>query len=193
MIRAIIFDFFGVLATEGVTGFKNEYIEEPDKRSKIDSLVNRLNMAEISFNDFIEKLAAISGRNMDDIRSDLDTNKPNSLLLKYIRKELKPKYKIGMISNAGGDYIYDILPGEDIDLFDNVVLSYKFGKPKPHPDIYIESLKNLGVQADETVFIDDIRRYCEAAKKIGMKFVWYQDFQQMKSELEKILTAVPDN
>lgn len=117
---------------------------------------------------------------------------PNKVLLTYIRAKLKPKYKIGIISNALGDWVSEILTKEDIELFDDIVISYKVGVAKPTPAIYEKSLKNLGVQAAQAVFIDDIEHFCAAAKSVGMQAIWYKDFEQMKTELETLLT-VPNN
>jgi len=112
---------------------------------------------------------------------------PNRPLLDYIKNELKPKYKIGIISNAVADFIPDVLSNEDIDLFDDIVVSHRVGVAKPEAQIYEISLDNLGVRAEEAVFIDDIGRFCEAAKSVGMQSVTYKDFEQMKSGLEKLL------
>ncbi len=118
---------------------------------------------------------------------------PNKQLLDYIKTALKPKYKIGIISNAVGDVLYEILLENDVSLFDDIVISHRVGVAKPESAIYYYALKNLGVRADETVFIDDIEDFCEAARAIGIQAIYYQDFQQMKMELERILSAGADN
>ena len=112
---------------------------------------------------------------------------PNRPLLDYIRVEIKPKYKIGIISNALGDILYEILLEEDLKLFDDIVISHRVGVAKPESAIYYFALKNLGVRADETVFIDDIEDFCEAARAVGIRAIHYQDFQQMKTDLESLL------
>src|SRR3989338_11174969 len=112
---------------------------------------------------------------------------PNRPLLDYIKTELKPKYKIGIISNAIGDVLYEILLEDDVKLFDDIVISYRVGVAKPESAIYYFALKNLGVRADETVFIDDIEDFCEAARAVGIRAIHYQDFQQMKTDLESLL------
>lgn len=117
---------------------------------------------------------------------------PNKILLAYIRAKLKPRYKIGIISNAIGDWIGEILEDQDIKLFDDIVISYKAGVNKPNPEIYRLALSNLGVKPEEAVFIDDIEAYCEAARAVGMKSIFYQGFEQMESELENLL-AVSNN
>lgn len=113
---------------------------------------------------------------------------PNRKLLEYIERELKPKYKIGIISNVLAGFIYLILSKDDLKHFDDVVLSYKVGVAKPDPRIYKLSLKNLGIKPDQAVFIDDQERFCEGARNVGMEFIHYQDFEQMKTELEKIIS-----
>jgi HAD superfamily hydrolase (TIGR01509 family) len=114
---------------------------------------------------------------------------PNEVLLTYIRAKLKPQYKIGIISNAAADWIGEILAKEDIELFDDIVISYKVGVTKPNPAIYELSLKNLGVQANEIAFIDDIEAYCIAARALGMQAIRYENFEQMERELEPLLTV----
>jgi putative hydrolase of the HAD superfamily len=113
--------------------------------------------------------------------------KPNQQLLDYIQNKLKPKYKIGIISNALADFISEILPKEDLKLFDDIVISHQVGVAKPEPAIYEIALGNLGVRADEVVFIDDIELYCIAARTLGMQAIVYENFEQMKKSLEKIV------
>lgn len=112
---------------------------------------------------------------------------PNRQVLDYVSKQLRPKYKIGIISNVMAEYIHLILSEDDMKLFDDVVLSYKVGVAKPDVEIYKLSLQNLGVKPHEAIFVDDQQRYVEAAEGLGMKGVYFQNFEQMKAELEKLL------
>lgn len=194
MIKAIIFDFFGVLATQGTTVFVEKYY--PNVKAKIkqtDKYIDELNLGVLTYEQYLDHLAKLGGVTTDEVRAYLDTNEPNRDLLGYIRKELKTKYKIGIISNAGGDWLYEILDEADVELFDDIVLSHSVGIIKPEATIYELSLSNLGVRADESVFIDDIERYCEAARGVGMQAIRYESFQQTKKSLEKILAADSNN
>jgi len=113
---------------------------------------------------------------------------PNKVLLTYIRAKLKPKYKIGIISNAAADWVGEILETEDVKLFDDIVISYKVGVTKPNPAIYRLALEHLGVKPEEAIFIDDIEVYCDAARAVGIRAIFYENFEQMESELEPLLT-----
>lgn len=117
---------------------------------------------------------------------------PNRLLIEYIKSELKPKYKIGIISNATGDWVSKLLADEEVSLFDDVTISYKTGAAKPNPSIYFASLNKLGIEPSEAVFIDDIEDYCSAARKLGMQAIHYQGYALLEQKLGQLL-AISNN
>ncbi len=117
---------------------------------------------------------------------------PNRQLLDTIQAEFKPRCKIGILSNSSGD-ITQLLPPPDRQLFDDATLSYEHSVAKPHPEIYKIAAKRLGVESEECIYIDDYGYRVEGAKAAGMQAILYRDFRQMKTELEKLLSASPDN
>lgn len=193
MIRAIIFDFYGVLAVRGSTSFrKTHFPDDVLKMKQAGELQDQLGLGNIGYDDFIDGLAKLGGVDREIVLQYTENYQPNEQLLTFIRTKLKPRYKIGIISNAGANWVSDIL-GEEIKLFDDTILSYKAGVIKPDPKIYKMSAQNLDVSVSECVFIDDILTYCKGAEAAGMKSIWYKDFDQMKADLEKILVADPNN
>lgn len=114
---------------------------------------------------------------------------PNRELFEYIEKELKPHYKIGIISNVMAGFIHMMFSKEQLALFDDIILSYQTGTSKPDPAIYKMSLKNLGVKPEEAVFLDDQERLCEGARAVGMQAICFKDFAQAKKDLEKLLSC----
>ena len=194
MIKAIIFDFFGVLAVRGFSSFAKTYY--PTDAGKIDQtqkLQDQLNLGSISYDDFISGLAKIGEVDRDKVLRYTENYQPNRELLDYIRTNLRPKYKLGIVSNAGLDWIVKILGPSNEKMFDDIVLSYKVGAIKPGAEIYNISAKNLGVKENECLFIDDILTYCQGAEGVGMKSIWYKSFDQMKNELETLLSASSNN
>ena len=57
------------------------------------------------------------------------------------------------------------------DYFDRVFLSYELGMAKPQPAIFAEALRLAGMEAEETLFIDDLKANCDAARGLGIH-VW---------------------
>lgn len=114
---------------------------------------------------------------------------PNKSLLDIIQNSLKPKYKIGMISNSSGEGTREL---EELKGFDALIFSGEVGISKPHPSIFELAAQRLKLTPQECVFIDDGPEHCEGAQTAGMKSIIYKDFEQMKEELEKLL-AVADH
>jgi HAD superfamily hydrolase (TIGR01509 family) len=194
VIKAVIFDFFGVLGLRGSASFRKTFFgDDPVKFQKVEELQDQMGLGNLGYDEFIDQLAILGDVSRAQVLEYTENYQPNTELLDYIRSKLKPKYKIGIISNAGEDWVLKILGEKNIQLFDDIVLSYKAGMIKPEPGIYELSVKNLGIEPEECVFVDDILRYCQGAEQLGMNTVWYQDFERMKAGLEKILESVPDN
>lgn len=194
MIKAIIFDCFGVLTKDWWREFCSTIPKGP-ALDRAHELNHQYDAGLISLKEFADQVAEATGREhkpIEDIFAHPEPEK-NLVLLNYIRG-LKPKYKIGMLSNVGTNWIRDyFLNGEESKLFDDFVLSFEVGVTKPNPKIFEIAAERLGVEPEEVVFTDDIDRYCVAAEAIGMKAIVYQDFNQFKAELEKLLSPHSNN
>ncbi len=117
---------------------------------------------------------------------------PNQQLFDYIRKNLKPRYKIGFLCNANVGVVEQRLSPELLSLFDDRIISAEVGLMKPDPRIYELASKRLGLKPEQLIFCDDKLMYTEAAAKLGMKPITYIDFDSFKRELESMLAADTD-
>lgn len=190
MIKAVIFDCFGVLTTSGFKVFRDKYFEgQPKKHQEALDLMAQQNLGILYYKDLIKKVSALAHVPEATVKEYMAENKANEPLFDYIRTKLKPKYKIGLLSNAGDNWLKDLFEEKDIKLFDDIVLSYEVGYIKPDPSIYLLAAKRLKVNPEECIFIDDNPGHCSSAKEVGMKAICYDDFHEMKSHLEKILSS----
>lgn len=187
MIRAVVFDCYGVLTEDGWTPFKRKYIQGNDELEMQIRLLGRdVDTGKRSDADMLKEVARLTGVETQVVHKALAMQVPNEELLTWIKNELKPKYKIGMLSNAGHDVVADLFTGTP-ELFDAAVLSYREGIAKPDAQIFERTAQKLGVQPSECVFIDDQARFCEAAKTIGMQAVVFEDTKQCIADVQKIL------
>lgn len=194
MIKAIIFDCFGVLVQGTLEQFRDTYLGGDNKRIQEARDLDRLsNLGKLSYDEFISSMSKLANISAKEAATFLNNNPRNEPLLAYIRDKLKPGYKIGFLSNASDDWLEELFRPEQATMFDSVVLSYKTGYAKPDSEIFELSCEELDVLPKEAVMVDDIERYCTAAKELGMQAIWYQDFLRFKQELEKILAADSDN
>jgi putative hydrolase of the HAD superfamily len=189
MIKAVIFDCFGVLTVSTWDILCDEFFSgQPEKKTKASQVMDDFNGRRISELEFDEKIAELTGLSPSAVKEYLaaksDANLP---LFAYIKQKLKPKYKIGFLSNAGGNWLSELFEPEQIDLFDEIVLSFETGLIKPDPKIFELICQKMGIKINEAIFIDDIERYTAAAAAMGMGAVTYRGFEQMKSELEALL------
>jgi HAD superfamily hydrolase (TIGR01509 family) len=187
MIQAVIFDCFGVLATDGWLPFKRTYFAHDAALMQQASDLNKQNDAGLkSYEDFIKEVSELAGVRQHVTLDAIENNVPNAELFNYI-KTLKSRYKIAMLSNAGDNWLSELFTPEQVALFDQIALSYETGFIKPRPEAYQVILDRLGVPASDCVFIDDQPAYGEAAKDVGMQFIQYTDNDQLKRDLNALL------
>lgn len=187
MIKAVIFDCFGVLTADKWREFVDNLPPEANI-SRARELNHQYDAGLIDLGQFMDQVEEATGHRPEQIERLLDNETvKNDALIDYIR-ELKPNYKIGLLSNIATDWITaKFLTQEEAQLFDGMVFSYMAGTTKPDPEIYKLICNKLDVDPQNVVFIDDVEDYCEAAKQLGISAVHYTGFNQMKSELEPIL------
>lgn len=114
----------------------------------------------------------------------------NTQLVAHIQQELKPTYRIGLLSNTSRSTIASKLIDIDFDtLCDEVVLSAEVGMVKPDPDIYLLTCERLGVEPHEVVFVDDSEHNLESARSLGVKTILFTDNDSLKHALNLLLEA----
>jgi epoxide hydrolase-like predicted phosphatase len=194
MIKAIIFDCFGVLTKDLWKEFCGS-LPSGDVVHAAQELNHQHDAGAISLKEFLNKVHQVTGHEpklIEELYVDRQPSK-NTQLLDYIRL-LKKEYKIGMLSNVSSNWVREhFLTPEEQKLFNAMVFSFEVGTTKPDPRMYRVILEKLGVKPEEAVFTDDARHYCDAARQLGMEAIWYEDFPSFKKQLENLLAAGPDN
>lgn len=187
MIKAIIFDCFGVLTSDGWLPFAEKYFgANPELKQQAHDLNRQVDSGLLDYDGFVSQIAALAHVNKDEAYKAIENNVANQPLFTYVA-QLKRSYKIGLLSNAGANWLDELFTPEQVALFDATALSYEMGVTKPHPRAYHAICDRLGVEPAEAVFIDDIERYVTGAKDIGMYGVWFKNNQQLQQDLGHLL------
>ncbi len=112
----------------------------------------------------------------------------NSLLLDLpperveLLQKLSKNYRLFLLSNTSSIHITEVnkilkastgIEKLD-DLFETVFLSYEMGLMKPDPRIYQQVLEQAGLNAEETLFLDDNPDNITAASKLGIDTILVQ-------------------
>jgi len=134
----------------------------------------------------IGSLLKLSDNDILELRQDTWSGWWDAELFTYIHT-LKPNYKLGIISDASSETREKVKEWVNEDLFEVIVISAEERVCKPNPLIYQIALQKLAVEAPAAVFIDDRVKNVGAAQSLGMKAIHYQEYAQMRLELEKYL------
>lgn len=193
MIKALVFDCFGVLTTDTWRAFVDGLPEDIDK-SRLHELNRQLDVGVLSHDDFKQQVFELTGSQPVEVERLLNNETvKNEALLNIIREQRQKGIKIGMISNVSTDWITEsFLSDQEQALFDSMILSHQVRLIKPDPKIFELACQKLGVDTSEAVMIDDVERYCQAAEQTGMKSIVYTDLAKFKNDLGR-LTADSDN
>ncbi len=187
MIKAVIFDLFGVLTTDSWQAFVDQLPPEVDKE-RVHELNHQRAAGFINEVEFTEQLGQLTNKTSEQINDELRGEvAKNTALLDYIR-EIKQHFSIGLLSNIASNWVREsFLTEEEQSLFDEMILSFEVGMTKPDQRIFMLACERLRVGPHEAVLVDDIESYCQAARAEGMQAVVYRDLQQLKTELRGIL------
>ena len=90
-------------------------------------------------------------------------------------KRLRSTYRLFLLSNTNEIHIQEIenrvgtaFFSDFCALFEKVYLSHELGLRKPHTEVFTHILKEQGLKANETLFIDDSIQHVEGAIKAGL-------------------------
>ncbi len=190
MIKAIIFDCFGVLLGNAYkTHLMEVEREDPERAKEIRAINHASDMGILTREETAEHISALFGMDTDEFLAEQNqVEVPNRQLLEYIA-ELKKDYKVALLSNISSRERLSIrfVNGELESHFDTVVASGDEGYVKPQPEIYQIAATRLGVNPNECVMIDDILEFCEGARAVGMQAIQFQTNHQCITDLNALL------
>jgi epoxide hydrolase-like predicted phosphatase len=105
-------------------------------------------------------------------------------------RSLRPAYRTAILTNAGDQGRQIFCAAYHLEaLVDTVIISAEEGLAKPDERIYRLALERLSVAAHEALFIDDLPVNVEAARRVGLKTVQFQNTTQALDEVKAILAA----
>ena len=107
-------------------------------------------------------------------------------IVEFLRS-LRPRYHVGLISNAWPDLRDYITKQKFDDAFDYMVISGEVGVMKPEARIYQIALEQAGVSPNEAVFVDDFIENIEGCEAAGMHGIHFRDPKDAIKELKNIL------
>jgi epoxide hydrolase-like predicted phosphatase len=197
MIKAVLFDFGGVLSEAGAAGSIRRIFEDvygmDMEAMHIEDISQKMWEGKITDDAF---LAEIKRRWPDT--PDITADEFRTHMEMFTRSE--PVYalagqlraagiKTAILSNVFGIGLAPIQQGGFYEGFDPVILSCQVGIAKPEPGIYDLAVRELGLQPNEIIFIDDQQGFLDPAIQKGFHTVLARSPGQIVADTWQIIDA----
>lgn len=205
-IKNIIFDLGGVLLNIDYhltkKAFQNLGVANFDElysQAAANELFSQLEKGDLTPNEFYRQFNDFTGH---DFTAKQISTAWNAMLLdfresslKYLRT-LKPKANLLLLSNTNAIHLkafHEIYYQKERehsfeDLFHHCIYSFETGTRKPDVECYQWVMRNTGIRASESLFIDDSPQNVVGAEKAGIRSLLLEKNSLIENlGLEKIL------
>ena len=150
-----------------------------------------LDRGTLGRDEAIERAARRSGLAAEDIKRLLHAV-PASLvvfrdtveLLYRVKRKGHPLYCLSNMHFASIEYLER--QHTFWDVFEGRVISCRLQLCKPEPGIYEHLLREFGLKAEDTLFIDDVQKNLDAAAQLGIQTLRFEDAAQCERELRAL-------
>lgn len=199
MIKNIVFDIGNVLAGFAWEdfyrsfGYSEEIFEKLADATVRSPFWNEMDRGKLSDEELLEGFIKNDSSIEKEIREVFENVEEIiqrfDYAIPWIRELKKKGYHIYVISNFSRKAHVECIKALDfLEEIDGEILSYQVKLIKPSPEIYQLLCSKYNLKAEECVFIDDLPKNVEAARKEGMKGLIFESLDQTKRELEEILS-----
>lgn len=184
MIKAVIFDFFGVLTADYTRGLIRATNDQKVKDA-ISEVTHTYDLGYLDETELIARLVVATGETEADVKHGvlIDTNLDPAILM--LIQDTRASFKTGLLSNAGRASFDPYWSRAEMEkYFDAIVVSAEVGLVKPDPAIYKLACDKLGVAPEEAFFIDDVPRFVAGAQAVGLQAVHFESPEQARAAIE---------
>lgn len=201
-VKAVLFDFGGVLSTspfeafaryEREHGLPERFLRGLNAANHHDNAWAHLERGDVTLDEFCRRYEAearaagheVAGRDvLALLRGDL---RPEMLTAvrrcsEHLLTGLLTNNFVGMSAADGFSELRQVL-----DLFDAIVESSQVGVRKPEPRFYDLACEALGIEPAEAVFLDDLGVNLKPARQLGMRTIKVVDPATALAELEAVV------
>lgn len=189
MIKAIIFDCFGVLVGKGFNQTYRTAGGDPVRdRAFIEDTLHQANLGLISDTEFRASMARQAGIDAAKWKRAVKNAELLNIELLTFIAELRTTYKTAILSNANKGVLEKIIGAEWLQKdFDAIVISAEVGMVKPDLAMYRLIVDRLGVELSECLYVDDREIFLVPARRLGMSVLLYESFDELKRSIDELL------
>ena len=193
MIKAVIFDFGGVVVNEGFVNWISAniapYKSIEHEMSDLEDKVNRGDLPVDAYNEYLGKK---TGKDPLAIEKEiLQSYTLHDDVVVFIKKLRSLHIKTAILSNFPKRWFYHIRTQLHFEhLFDKIFISSELHLIKPDPEIFYAALKQLKVAPAHTAFVDDRKKYVDVVNTLGIHGIVFTSSDSLLEDLHKLGLAV---
>ncbi len=191
MIKAVLFDFFGVLYPDTFWGLADKFVPDrsDDKQQQLHDLIKQVDLGLVDRAEFWERAAELFSIEYDELlRAKEELGGIDKNLLKLCEELKNRGVKTAILSNMGIGFLDNAIDkNERKKHFDEVIISGETGFIKPDERMYKMACEKLNLEPKDCLFFDDINRNVEGAKNTGMNAELYQGYKKCREDVDKFL------
>lgn len=176
LITTLIFDFAGVIASDGYWLWFEKNVPNLDRhRSALKELSILADSAAIFESEFIKRISQTIGFPEEKIRNGILAHIIiNKKIVNLIRSARQKNYKIGLLTNFIAQWLRPILEINQLnELFDAILISSEHRLIKPQREAFEKILQMLAATPENTLFIDDRAVNVNAARNLGLDAIQF--------------------
>ena len=184
MIRAVFFDYDGVLTTDKTGSLTTtRYLSEatgislPRVKAAFSRRNNELTLGRATHAQIWQEVCAELGEaiSISLLHAAFESTPLNTGMLSLAR-DLKRSHSVGIITDNKKDRIDYLKRHQSLGaLFNPIVVSAELGADKGSAGIFLHALQCVGVQPSEAVFIDNNLDNLAAPTALGINTVFHDD------------------
>lgn len=203
MIRAVLFDFGGVILSSPFEAFGHyerahdlpvDFLRGLNATNPHDNAWARLERNEVSFDEFCDlfELEAKEAGHAIDARAVMASmaGDVRPEMVEALRRCKDAGFRTALLTNnwvSFDDRDGVVERDEVLSLFDVVIESSKVGVRKPDPRFYEMACEALSIEPVEAVFLDDLGVNLKPARALGMTTIKVVDPADAIAELEAVV------
>jgi HAD superfamily hydrolase (TIGR01509 family) len=100
---------------------------------------------------------------------------------------LRRRYRAACLTNTEPEIAHLNRQRGLFDPFERAYLSTEMGMRKPHPEIWLAVLRDLGCPAPRALYVDDKQEYVDAARALTMTALLFTTADDLERELRPLL------
>ena len=170
-IKALVFDFFGVLHDDP----QKNWLRSVDTKHHdlVAQAARRLDLGSVNYDQYITLLSEASGHAIKRIESEFAKASVDDKM-KQLLENLSATMHTYLLSNAHVNEVMPLLEKNSLTkFFKKLYISSEIGMAKPDAEIFHHVLQDLGLAPREVLFVDDNHHNVLSASDLGIKTVHF--------------------